>query len=196
MVSEQLSSCRRPISASIDVPGRRSDFLSILSLVFSSTLPSPFSNYRCVRCLLRGWTRKGEVDMDELMAALVLSSLSSSPLLHGPAHMNNFGTINSPAIEKIWEKSTWLTHTANKKHTTILAQLSWTVSNQADPPTDCTSSKFSKGGGVSGNWRGCHGSRSPAMPPEECLYFEPAVVKKKVSEPEWQIDLEWYTSFC
>lgn len=35
--------------------------------------------------------------MDELMAAMVLSSLSCSPLLHSPAHQDTAGTANDNA---------------------------------------------------------------------------------------------------
>ncbi|XP_075870370.1 zinc finger protein 395-like isoform X2 [Nelusetta ayraudi] len=58
VISELPPPSERPASASIDVPGRR------------------------------GRSREAEVDVDELMVAMVLSSLSGSPLLHGPAHMD------------------------------------------------------------------------------------------------------------
>lgn len=37
--------------------------------------------------------------MDELMAAMVLSSLSCSPLLHSPAHPDATGTTNNNSKE-------------------------------------------------------------------------------------------------
>lgn len=66
----------RPVSSSISVPSRsvpsRQDATSGFRL--SSQSASSCSQ-----------SRPQEVDMDELMAAMVLSSLSCSPLLHGPA---------------------------------------------------------------------------------------------------------------
>lgn len=66
----------RPASSSISVPSRSALSLqdAVRRLCFLTTVLSSCSR-----------TRPQEVDMDELMAAMVLSSLSCSPLLHGPA---------------------------------------------------------------------------------------------------------------
>ncbi|TDH17407.1 hypothetical protein EPR50_G00009560 [Perca flavescens] len=60
--------------------------------VWSSSGPSSSSSPSCIRSVSscidvpRRRRSPGEVEMDELMAAMVLSSLSCSPLLHSPPH--------------------------------------------------------------------------------------------------------------
>lgn len=54
------------------------------------------SNHRLLLLSCSGRSPE-EVDMDELMAAMVLSSLSCSPLLHSPPHRDTAGTANNNA---------------------------------------------------------------------------------------------------
>lgn len=69
---------------------------------------------------------------------------------------------------------------------------------RAVPRIDSRGSKLSEGGSSSSHWSSGHGGESPATPPDKCLDVEsgwaqldePAVLKRRVSEAEGQVDVE------
>lgn len=174
------SATSRSVSSCIDVP-LRSDVFSVST--------SSCSQRR----------RPEEVDMDELMAAMVLSSLSCSPLLNSPADKDTAGTATQkpPRLQenpfRFCERDVVQNRTVNPEQQCLCVSA---------PPMDCGGSELSDSGS-SGYWSVGHANRSPspsppmvepdvgmATPPDDglnmemdqVLFDEPAPRKRKVSE--------------